>query len=210
MTHHSTARPHAHGLVLYARSRALPGTVLALLAVAALTTVGAQVPEVYLDPAQRIRAEALAPVFAACAIGISTYQHSPALDATAVRPWPPRRLAHLTVLTLIAGLALVLATPSASDFIGTWGLLRNLLGGVGVALAAATVIGARLSWAPTLVYLTMLYLSRGDALGRAHALWAWAAQPGAQPWSWIPAATAFLVGTALFVTRGPLPENGRD
>ncbi len=197
----------AHGLLLYARSRAMPHTVAALLAVAALAAVCAHRSEIYLDPAQRVRAEALAPVFAACAIGVSTYQYSPALDATAVRPWPPRRLAHLTMLTVIAGAALVLVVPSTVPVFGSWGLLRNLLGAVGVAVAAATVIGSRLCWMPVLAYLSSLYLTPADAHSRAHALWAWAVQPGAQPISWLPALTAFLTGATLYVVRGPRPES---
>ncbi|MFH8370645.1 hypothetical protein [Streptomyces sp. NPDC018031] len=198
--------PPAYGLVLYARSRALLRTTAMLFAAAGLVAACGRLPVFHLDPAERIPAQAMAPVFAACALGTSLYQHSPALDGTAARPWPARRLGHLAALTLIAGLSLALVAPASAEGFGTAALLRNLIGAVGVALASAAVVGARLSWAPTFVYLSTLYVSGGTP-GRAAALWSWAAQPAAQTLAWIPALSSFAVGTSLYVVRGARPEN---
>ncbi|KUJ69668.1 hypothetical protein ACZ90_10125 [Streptomyces albus subsp. albus] len=210
MNRHSASYPPAYGLVLYARSRALPRAVAALCTAAALIVVCRQLPAYHLDPEVRVPAEAMAPVLAACAIGTSLDQHSPALDLTAVRPWRARRLGHLAGLTLIACLTLALVTPGGEQGFATVAVLRNLIGAVGVALAAATVIGARLSWAPTLVYFSMMYLMHGTPYGRAAALWGWAAQPGTQPLAWIPPLAAFAVGAALYVIRGARVDDRRS
>ncbi|MEU9499677.1 hypothetical protein [Streptomyces sp. NPDC048196] len=198
-----------YGYALFARSRALPLTVATLLGTALLAAVCAHHLNAYLDPDQRVPFVALAPMLAASAIGTSLHQHSPELDRTAVRPAWPRRLAHLLALTLLAAVTLALAVPGHVETFGALAMVRNLLGAVGIAAASAVVIGARLSWLPTVTYLSAVYLAGGAASGRAAMVWAWAVQPGTEAAAWAPAAGVFVTGAVLHAVHGARAENQR-
>jgi hypothetical protein len=200
----TTERP-AYGCLLYARSRALPLTAATLLCTAVLAAICAHWLNAYLDPYRRVPLIALAPMLASAAIGTSLHQHSAELDRTAVRPWWPRRLVHLLAPTALAAGALALAVPGNAPEFGAPAMVRNLIGAEGITLAAAAVIGARLSWLPTTTYLGAVYLT-GGAPGRAATVWAWAMQPGPQPAAWATAIGAFLLGGTLYVARGARAE----
>ncbi|MEV0368889.1 hypothetical protein AB0I10_03545 [Streptomyces sp. NPDC050636] len=200
-----------YGLVLYCRSRALPLTVATLLGTALLAAVCAHRLNAYTDPYQHVPlVMALAPMIAAAVIGNSLYQHSAELERTAVRPAWPRRLAHLLALTTLAAGTLALAVPGHAQEFGAPVMVRNLVGAVGITAVAATVIGARLSWLPTVAYLGAVSLAGGGAPGRAAMIWAWAVQPGPQPAAWAAAAGTFVVGGALYAVRGARPESPHD
>lgn len=197
------------GPLLYARSRALPGTLAALVGTAAFALWAAGRLDAYLDPDRRVPIVALAPLLASAAIGTSLHSASDELDRTAVRPWWPRRLAQLAGLTALAAL---LVAPSVLGHPETFGpptVLRNTLGCTGVTAAAAVLLGARLSWLPAFGYVTAVYLGSAGAQGRAAAIWAWPMQPGGQPGAWAAALTAFAVGTAAYTVRGARPEGPR-
>jgi hypothetical protein len=198
------------GLLLYARSRALPVTLAALAATAAFAVWAAGRLDAYLDPDRRVPIVALAPLLASAVIGTSLYSASDELDRTAVRPWWPRRLAQLAGLTALAAL---LVAPAVLGHAGTFGppaVLRNTLGCTGVTATAAVLLGARLSWLPAFAYVTAVYMGSATAHGRAATVWAWPMQPGAEPGAWAAAVTAFVLGTALYAARGARPEGPRD
>ncbi|AJT62681.1 hypothetical protein T261_0993 [Streptomyces lydicus] len=207
MTHDRHLCAPAYGYALYARSRALPLTVATLIGTAVLAAVCAHQLHAYLDPNRRVPVVALAPMLASSAIGTSLYQHSAELDRTAVRPAWPRRLAHLLALTALAAVTLAVAVPGHREEFGAPAMVRNLVGAVGITAAGATVIGARLSWLPTVAYLSAVYLAGAGMPGRAATVWGWAVQPGPQPAAWIPAVAAFTVGGALCAVRGAGPES---
>ncbi|MFF2202036.1 hypothetical protein [Streptomyces sp. NPDC058145] len=197
------------GLLLYARSRALPLTLLALAGTTAFAVWAAGSLDAYLDPYRRVPVVALAPLLAAAVIGTSLYSASDELDRTAVRPWWPRRLAQLGALTALAALVLPLAVLGHAETFGPPAVVRNTLGCTGVTAAAAVVLGARLSWLPAFGYVTAVYLASSGARGRAVTVWAWPMQPGAQPGAWAAALTAFVVGAALYAVRGARAEGPR-
>ncbi|MEV5144135.1 hypothetical protein AB0L14_06745 [Streptomyces sp. NPDC052727] len=197
------------GLALYARSRALPATLAALVGTAAFALWAAGRLDAYLDPDRRVPIVALAPLLASAVIGASLYSASDELDRTAVRPWWPRRLAQLTALTALAALLVVPAVLGHTDTFGPPAVIRNTLGCTGVTATAAVLLGARLSWLPAFAYVTAVYLGSGAAHGRAATVWAWPMQPGAQPGAWAVALTAFAVGAALYAARGARPEGPR-
>ncbi|MEV5385557.1 hypothetical protein [Streptomyces sp. NPDC052721] len=197
------------GLALYARSRALPATLAALVGTAAFALWAAGRLDAYLDPDRRVPIVALAPLLASAVIGASLYSASDELDRTAVRPWWPRRLAQLTALTALAALLVLPAVLGHTDTFGPPAVIRNTLGCTGVTATAAVLLGARLSWLPAFAYVTAVYLGSGAAHGRAATVWAWPMQPGAQPGAWAVALTAFAVGTALYAARGARPEGPR-
>ncbi|MEU1461562.1 hypothetical protein ABZ467_12885 [Streptomyces sp. NPDC005727] len=198
-----------NGPLLYARSRALPLTLLALAGTTAFAVWAAGRLDAYLDPYRRVPVVALAPLLAAAVIGTSLYSASDELDRTAVRPWWPRRLAQLAALTALAALVLPLAVLGHAETFGPPAVVRNTLGCTGVTAAAAVLLGARLSWLPAFGYVTAVYLASSGARGRAVTVWAWPMQPGAQPGAWAAALTAFVVGAALYAVRGARAEGPR-
>ncbi|MFJ9814633.1 hypothetical protein ACIRU3_05050 [Streptomyces sp. NPDC101151] len=197
------------GLLLYARSRALPATLAALAGTTAFAVWAADRLDSYLDPDRRVPIVALAPLLAAAVIGTSLYTASEELDRTAVRPWWPRRLVQLTALTALAAALLPLAVLGHSGTFGPPAMIRNTLGCTGVTASAAVLLGARLSWLPAFGYVTAVYLASSGARGRAVTVWAWPMQPGVQPGAWSAALAAFVVGGALYVVRGSRAEGPR-
>ncbi|MFE9357240.1 hypothetical protein ACFYPB_24400 [Streptomyces olivaceoviridis] len=197
------------GPLLYARSRALPATLAALLGTAAFALWAAGRLDAYLDPDRRVPIVALAPLLASAVIGASLYSASDELDRTAVRPWWPRRLAQLTALTALAALLVVPAVLGHADTFGPPAVIRNTLGCTGVTATAAVLLGARLSWLPAFAYVSAVYLGSSAARGRAGTVWAWPMQPGAQPGAWAVALAAFAVGAALYAVRGARPDGPR-
>ncbi|MFI1837752.1 hypothetical protein [Streptomyces olivaceoviridis] len=197
------------GPLLYARSRALPATLAALLSTAAFALWAAGRLDAYLDPDRRVPIVALAPLLASAVIGASLYSASDELDRTAVRPWWPRRLAQLTALTALAALLVVPAVLGHADTFGPPAVIRNTLGCTGVTATAAVLLGARLSWLPAFAYVSAVYLGSSAARGRAGTVWAWPMQPGAQPGAWAVALAAFAVGAALYAARGARPDGPR-
>ncbi|WP_150136415.1 hypothetical protein [Streptomyces hyaluromycini] len=197
------------GQVLYARSRALPATLVALAGTAAFAVWAAARLDSYLDPDRRVPVVALAPLLAAAVIGVSLSSPSDELDRTAVRPWWPRRLAQLAGLTALAAVLLPVAVLGHPETFGPPAMIRNTLGCTGVTAAAAALLGARLSWLPAFGYVSAVYLGSAGAHGSAVTVWAWPVQPGAQPGAWAAALGAFAVGGALFVVRGARAEGPR-
>ncbi|GGY64152.1 hypothetical protein GCM10010300_04130 [Streptomyces olivaceoviridis] len=193
------------GPLLYARSRALPATLAALVGTAAFALWAAGRLDAYLDPDRRVPIVALTPLLASAVIGASLYSASDELDRTAVRPWWPRRLAQLTALTALAALLVVPAVLGHADTFGPPAVIRNTLGCTGVTATAAVLLGARLSWLPAFAYVSAVYLGSSAARGRAGTVWAWPMQPGA----WAVALAAFAVGAALYAARGARPDGPR-
>ncbi|MFF4588601.1 hypothetical protein [Streptomyces sp. NPDC001388] len=199
------------GVLLYARSRAVPGALAALAGTAVLAglAVGAARTGAGADPDRLAAAVALAPLPAVSVLGMSLYAASDELDRTAVRPWWPRRLAHLLGLTAVAAALLPLVVVGDGLGFGPSAMLRNVLGCTGVTAAAAGVLGARMSWLPGCAYVGAVCLASAGVHGRAVAVWAWPVQPGQVTAAWVAAAVAFLLGTALYAVRGARPEGPR-
>jgi len=196
-------------LVLYARSRTLPTALAALAATTAFAVWAAGALDAYLDPDRRVPVVALAPLLASAVIGTSLNTPSDELDRTAVRPWWPRRLAHIGVLTALAALLLPSAVLGHAEVFGPPAMVRNTLGCTGVTAAAAVLLGARLSWLPAFGYVSAVYLGSSGAHGRGVTVWAWPMQPGSQPAAWATALAAFAVGVALYVGCGARAEGPR-
>ncbi|MFE5138272.1 hypothetical protein ACFRDV_11400 [Streptomyces fagopyri] len=197
-------------LALYARSRAVL-TVLAALACAALLTVwAASRTDAFLDPYHRVPLLSLAPLLASAAIGTSLHTYTRDLDDTAVRPWWPRRLTHLLVLTALAATALALAVPGDAQVFGAVGMVRNTLGAVGVTALGAVLFGARAAWMPTTLYFSAVYLSAASPRMRAATVLAWPVQTGPQRGAWAAALALFVLGAGLYAVRGARPEGPRD
>ncbi|WP_411080957.1 hypothetical protein [Streptomyces sp. cmx-18-6] len=194
--------------VLYLRSRALPATLAALAGIALFAGWAADwlQDQPGFDHTARVPVLALAPPLAAAAIGAGLHSHTEELDRTAARPWWPRRLAYLLLLTALAAGALALAVPGHPERFGAPAMVRNVLGATGVTAAAAALLGARASWLPMTVYGGAVYMAAPRTPGGAAAYWAWPMQPGPQAAAWAMAGAAYAVGAALLVVRGPRPD----
>ncbi|MFI1935651.1 hypothetical protein ACH44C_00365 [Streptomyces purpureus] len=194
--------------VLYARSRVLPATLAVLLgaALAAAWSAWWLQGQPGFDHTARVPVVVLAPLLTASAVGTSLYTHSDELDRTAVRPWWPRRLSHLLMLTALSTALLALAVPGHPDAFGAPAMVRNVLGATGVTAAAAALLGARLSWLPMTVYTSAVYLAAPSVPGGHAAIWAWTMQPGPQRAAWAVALAAFVLGVGLLAARGPRAE----
>ncbi|WP_280886236.1 hypothetical protein [Streptomyces sp. LBL] len=193
---------------MYARSRAVPRALAALLATAALAVAASDGLDAYVDPERRVPVVALAPLFAAAVIGTSLHTATDELDRTAVRPWWRRRLVHLLVLTALTTALLPLAVLGHASVFGPPAMIRNTLGSTGLTAAAAALLGARLSWLPAFGYVSAVYLGSAGAHGRWSTVWAWPVQPGGGTGAWAAAAVVFVAGGALYVVRGARAEAG--
>ncbi|MFE0699191.1 hypothetical protein [Streptomyces sp. NPDC058872] len=190
-------------LALYARSRGLPGSLAAfVVAAGAVWSTRWLVPLPEADPTARLLAVVLAPLFVAGTIGTGLHAPSEELDRTAVRAWWPRRLAHLLVVTALGAALLALAVPGAAEACGAPAAVRNTLGLVGTAAAAAAVLGARLSWLPPLLYVGAVSLAFRAGPPAVANWWGWLVQPGTAGGAWTAAAVAFAAGTTLYARRG--------
>ncbi|MCX5393146.1 hypothetical protein [Streptomyces sp. NBC_00094] len=195
---------------LYLRSRGLPGALAALLGTAAAAAWAARwlvsLPD--FDHTARLPVVILGPLLAAGAIGTSLHTPSDELDRTAVRPWWPRRLAHLLAPTALAVALLALAVPGHAEAFGAPAAVRNTLGLVGVTAAAATLVGARLSWLPPTFYVGVVYLAAPSDAGGGAVWWGWATRPGPEDGAWAVAALCLAAGTALYAWRGARHVSG--
>ncbi|MFJ5267583.1 hypothetical protein [Streptomyces sp. NPDC088358] len=203
-----SARPRAP-FSLYARSRAVPATLAALAGAALLTLWAASVPDAFLDPYRRVPLLSLAPLAASAAIGASLHVYGRDLDDTAVRPWWPRRLAHLLVLTTLGATGLALALPGNAQVFGSVGMVRNTLGAVGVTALGAVLLGARAGWMPTTLYFSAVYLSAASPRMRSATVLTWPVQAGPQRGAWAAALALFVLGAGLYAVRGARPEGPR-
>lgn len=195
-------------VLLYARSRALPLTAAALTAAAAVSAWCADWltsrPE--FGAQARLPVVVLAPLLASAAIGASLYTHSEELDRTAVRPWWPRRLCQLLLLTALAAALLAAGVRGHPEQFGVPAMVRNTMAATGVTALAAVLIGARLSWLPVLAHTSAVYLTAGRDPGGWRAVWAWSVQPGPERAAWWTAGVVFAVGGVVYALRGARPE----
>ncbi|AXG82864.1 hypothetical protein DVK44_24090 [Streptomyces paludis] len=202
------------GPVLYARSRALTAALATLIGTALVAAWAAHwlQEQPRFDHTARIVVVTLAPLFAASTIGAGLYTWSDELDRTAVRRWWPLRTAQPAVLTAFAAVLLALAVPGHPEAYGAPAMVRNLLGTTGLALAAAALLGARLSWLPVLVYTGAAFLSAPSQpsypshspqeSGSAATVAAWLVEPGPSALAWVVAAALYAGGAALHSGRG--------
>lgn len=196
-------------LALYSRSRGIPATLAALAFATLLTVWMASRTDSYLDPYRRVPLVALAPLLAAAATGASLHSYTRDLDDTAVRRWWPRRLAHLLLLSAVSAALLALAVPGHAQEFGAAAMVRNTLGAIGITAGGAVLVGARLSWMPTTLYFSAVYLSASSPRVNKATVTGWLIQPGPQHGAWAAGVALFVIGTALCAARGARPEGPR-
>ncbi|WP_340379112.1 hypothetical protein U5640_29485 [Streptomyces sp. SS7] len=192
------------GVLLYARSRAVPRTLAVLAAAAVLALGAAAAAGSDGAPDRLLPLVTPTPLLAAAVTGAGLHSATDELDRTAVRPWWPLRLAQLLGLTAVAAALLPVAVPGDAPAV-----LRNLLGCTGLVAASAVLLGARLSWLPACGYVGVVSLASDGVRGRGVTLWAWPTQAGDVTAAWVAAGGVFALGTALYAARGARPEGPR-
>ncbi|MFJ8229256.1 hypothetical protein ACIQ9E_04725 [Streptomyces sp. NPDC094448] len=195
-------------VVLYGRSRGLPGTV-AVLVVTALATAW-MAPRIvradgFADPANRLPLVLVAPLVAAVAIGTGLHTPSDELDRAASRAWWRPRLLHLLGLTGLAAGSFALAVTGSPEVYGSPAAIRNLLGCTGITLLAAVTAGAGVGWLPTVCYGALAYLLFRDP-GSGPV--GWAVRPGPEAGAWAAAVALYAAGAAAWLRRGPRRGGG--
>ncbi|MGV9313047.1 hypothetical protein ACWDR0_12735 [Streptomyces sp. NPDC003691] len=195
-----------HPVVLYGRSRGLPGALAALLATALLTAWAA--PRLVRaggvsDPANRLPLVVLAPLVVAAVIGTGLDTPSGELDRAAARAWWRPRLLHLLGLTGAAAGAFALAVTGSPEIYGSPAAIRNLLGCTGITLLTAVVAGAGAGWLPAALYGGLAFLLLQDpAAARAAGAAGWLVRPGPEAGAWATAAVLYTAGAAAWLWRG--------
>jgi hypothetical protein len=128
-------------------------------------------------------------VAAAAIIATATYTPFGEHEHTAASPLPALRLTHLLTLSATATAAFTVAATTATFFIGTTAILRNLAGFTGIALIAAALLGARHAWIAPLGYTL---LCGGAIDSQSVSGWTWPALPAGDH-------TADLIAVVLLV-----------
>ncbi|GAA2156222.1 hypothetical protein GCM10009760_56970 [Kitasatospora kazusensis] len=186
-------------LLLYARSRQVPvwAAVVALVAPAAWAfgrgrTAG--------SPDLELAILVLTAQVAAASVGLGG--QDAALDRTAAIRWAPRRAAHVLLIGVVAGAALLLVQAAGARLAPTELVVRDSAGLAGLAALGAVLCGAPFAWTlPTgwLAY-TLLGPAPGGTLGQvAHWL---DFPPGTAAANWT-AWALLAAGTGLYAAAGP-------
>ncbi len=131
------------------------------------------------------------------------------MERSTAAPWRPMRAVHLTALAVLLAGVLALTALSEPGTFGAHVLVRNTMAGVGVLAAMATVVGARLAWAPLFAFVAVVEVA-GRGAGPASAWWTWPAQPSdVDAAAWV-AAALFLGGLCAYALFGARAERHPD
>ncbi|MFG1638685.1 hypothetical protein ACGFMK_00195 [Amycolatopsis sp. NPDC049252] len=166
---------------LYARSRQLPAAFAALVVATAVLWFVARgswspVPVML----------TLTAGIAVAAIGLSG--QDPDLDRTAALPWPVRRLAHLALIGLAAGGAVLAVQELGPAVVDLLIILRDTAGLLGLAGLAATLAGGQFGWTLPLLWAAITPFVQNDGSTTSHIV-GWMLQPpGAPAATWTAAA----------------------
>jgi hypothetical protein len=179
---------------LYARSRQLPAAFAALL----VATVGlwflARGSWSPLPVTLTLTAG-----IAVAAIGLSG--QDPDLDRTAALPWPVRRFAHLALIALAAGGAVLAVQELGTSTVDLSIILRDAAGLLGLAGLAATVAGGQYGWTLPLLWAGITPFVPDDGSTTSHIV-AWMVQPpGAAAATWTAAVLA-VAGAVAYTGWG--------
>ncbi|MEU5328933.1 hypothetical protein [Streptomyces parvus] len=181
--------------LLYARSRHVPASALAVLAGTALlwafTRDGGGSAA---DP--RTGAFVLALGAMAASVGFGGQDH--ALDRTAAIRWWPRRAAHV-----LAAATVLAAAVTAAQALGDAGTAlaltaRNSFGLTGLAAIGAVLTGGTYAWTLPFGWLLLAFVAPP-----AMTVTTWMLTPAGTPSSTWTAAVLIVAGTVSYALRGP-------
>jgi hypothetical protein len=143
---------------------------------------------------------------AAAVIAVTTYGPFREQERTAGRWLPWLRLGAAVALTAIAFGVLAAGAAAGTLPGGTFALLRNLGGMVGIGLLSAVLLGGAFGWTGPMAYL----LIAEQALAhRSVTPWVWPARPPHDRGGAICACLVVAAGLVLVTVRGPR-ESSRE
>jgi hypothetical protein len=179
---------------LYARSRQAPAAFTALLVATAGVWFLARdswspIPVVL----------TLTSGIAVAAIGLSG--QDPDMDRTAALPWPVRRFAHLALIGLAAGGAVLAVQELGEVTVDLSIILRDTAGLAGLAGLAATIAGGQFGWTLPLLWAAITPFVQNDGSTTSHIA-AWMLQPPESPAAAWTAAVLAVSGTVVYAARG--------
>lgn len=179
---------------LYARSRQAPAAFAALLAATAGVWFLSRASWSPLPVMLTLTAG-----IAVAAIGLSG--QDPELDRTAALPWPIRRFAHLALIGLAAGGAVLAVQQLGATTVDISIILRDAAGLLGLAGLAATIAGGQFGWTLPLLWAAITPFVQDDGSTTSHIV-GWMLQPaGVSAATWTAVVLA-VAGTATYTARG--------
>lgn len=155
---------------LYLRSRLAGHMAAYLLGVALLGWLGTRLFQTL------VPVPVVAPLAAACLMGLSIRSPFGEIETTTSRPLPVLRLGHLAGLLAYGAVTLSFATPQWGMDQADWLFARNLLGFTGLSLLSARVLGSGSSWVPPFAYGAIVLIAGRDVRGEWTG-WVWPTQP---------------------------------
>ncbi|WP_406638531.1 hypothetical protein [Amycolatopsis sp. WGS_07] len=123
------------------------------------------------------------------------------LDRTASFRWPPRRLAHLLLIGVLAGGVTLAAQGLVESPMDTGWVLRNAAGLLGLTGLAATLFGGQFGWTLPLGWaMTTAFVPK--SAGQVYDIVAWPMAAADAEAAWWMAGLLFVVGTAAYAGAG--------
>ncbi|MFE7134692.1 hypothetical protein ACFVIM_27910 [Streptomyces sp. NPDC057638] len=183
-------------LTLYARSRGVPASLAAVVALAvavwALGRSGGGGPGDL-----RLTALVLAAGVMAVAAGLGGQDL--ALDRTAAIRWVPRRAGHVLLGGVAVGAVLMLV---GGERVSAAVVVRDGAGLMGLAALGAAWCGSRYAWLPPFGWLMVSFVVPPATTGANQVLTWMVSPPGTAVAAWTAVALA-LTGIAVYVVAGP-------
>ncbi|SDF76555.1 hypothetical protein SAMN05216553_103169 [Lentzea fradiae] len=181
-------------LALYARSRGIPASLVALPVVALASWWMLH------DPWTTLGAS-LTALAAVLVVTTGLAGQDPELDASTALPWPVWRLGHLLVAAVLAAVAMVAVQQFGDVRYELAFIVRDAAGLTGLAGLTAAVAGARMAAvAPVLWWAVAAIMPPGDSLTWRITTWP-LGSPDDAVTQWI-AAVLFVTGLAAYALRG--------
>lgn len=206
----SPGKPLISGLWLYSRARHLQWVVplLLLLAITSWRIALWLAHYVYFDGVNaRAPVAIVAPLLAAVLISVTLSGADVDLERSTARLSIRWRTIHALAAAVIPGALLAITALDQPQIWGSYALVRNTIGLVGIVLIAATVLPSTLTWSPALVYVIVVYLAAPRTPEYGSSWWAWPMQPGTPDSSWICAAILVITGAVAYGRHGPAATN---
>jgi hypothetical protein len=176
-------------LLLYARSRQIPGTLAAATVAMAVVALAGQ--------SHAAVSAAFAVASGAALLGFGLSGPDDRLEQTGARRWTTWRAAHLAAIALVTAAVVLVSTTAPTALV-----LRDAAGSAGLAALAARLLGARLAWAPPVAMGAAVVVLPVLPEPYVIALLTWPAQPPGNVSAAVAAVVLATLGGGLYVLRG--------
>lgn len=159
-------------------------------------------------PSARTPVAVLAPLLAAVLVSTTLAGADVDLERSTARLSPRWRTLHACAAALVPSALLAATAIDEPQLWGSYALVRNTVGLVGLVLLTATVLPAMVTWAPAFTYVVVVYLAAPQTPTPGSTWWAWPMQAGALDPSWVCAGLLLTAGVTGYGLLGPPPVGG--